>query len=258
MANQDSGSIAIDGSLSSTALGSVRFNISVDFAGRLLANASGDSIVIGSTIYLLEYVYFNGTADLEATPHVANNSGLIDMSASLSSEVSYNIPIVSELLDFSGSLTSTVLPSEYLNSYVAFYGFGSLGLVEQGVGTVCSDLTINMTIQELISTGCSIGDSDMITRYRGDTYPIRTTLSRNGDYDISGHTFQMSTQIKNKTLYTASGTIIDANNGIVEFTFPAGSIDVAGTGVYDIEGNDGTYVYTYDKGVFELLDDVTV
>ncbi len=68
----------------------------------------------------------------------------------------------------------------------------------------------------------------------------------------------MSTQIDSGIIYTVDGVISDAASGIVTFELDLTGIATSGIGVYDIEGNDGSYVYTFDKGVFTLLDDVTV
>jgi hypothetical protein len=67
----------------------------------------------------------------------------------------------------------------------------------------------------------------------------------------------MSTKIGDGQIYTTIGTILNAQKGIVEFSFQPAAVDMPGEGTYDIQGED-SYIYTYDKGKFTLLDDLTV
>ena len=160
-------------------------------------------------------------------------------------------------IDMVGTLDSTVNTVVFVDSYAAMYGFLNSTVTAGTSLAFCPDLYIDMEIQELVSSGCKIGDSMDITRYRGDTYPLTATLGRNGNFNIDDMTFTLSTQIGNGTVYASTGTIVDADNGIVKFEWPTGSVDIAGEGVYDIQGQD-SYIYTYDKGKFTLLEDVTV
>lgn len=205
---------------------------SADLTGELISTALGDSVAAGGLITM------SGVGSMTVV-----GISYLDMTA----------------LQMDGILSAEVLStSNYQDSYAAMYGFGNIIIDNVGVSAICSDLFLDMETQELISSGCTIGDSDMITRYRGDDYPLRAILGKNGVFDVTGFTFKMSSRIESQAIFTSDGSVIDIENGIVEFPWPAGSIDTAGVGVYDIQGNDGTYTYTYDKGVFTLLDDVTV
>lgn len=229
MAIQDSGHILADATLTSTANADIVIQITVSMAGSLDASASGTAV--SET-----FVSMAGTGSMSVTPKLYKESGLIQMSGSLN-----------------GTATNQVL----VNTYVTMYGFlnSNINLYKS---VHCADLAISFETQMIESLGCSIGESVELKRYRGDTYPVSTTLSKNGSYDATGITFEMSTQIGGGTIYTVAGIIDDANNGLVSFPLGATSVSLSGTGVYDIQGNDGTYIYTYEKGVFTLLDDVTV
>ena len=175
-------------------------------------------------------------------------SGLIDANVV--------VDVISVPVDLDGSLSSSVQTGNYVNTYVALYGF--LLVTTQAISR-CYDLVLDIPWQIIDSTKCSVkGSSVAITRYRGDTYPVTLKAAPNGNPDITGHTFKMSMQIASGTIYEVAGTITSAPNGEVEFVPNPTAIAVAGIGVYDIEGNDGTYTYTLEKGVLTILDDLTV
>lgn len=249
MANQDSGLVDNTGILTSTTDANILVN-----SGSIVMTG-----ILSSPQYIdLNLGYMSGSLASIIEANKSQNSGLIEILSELNSTITAIAPELSGSIDITATLDSTVSGNIYLNSYLTMYGFGFIEITGSGINVKCYDLAINMEIQSLRSSGCEIGDSEMITRYRGDDYPIQAILAKNGIYDITGYTFQMSTQIDLGTIYTATGTIVDAVNGIVDFTFPVGSVDIAGEGTYDIEGNDGTYTYTYDSGIFTLLPDLTV
>ena len=231
MANQDSGFIAVSGALTSTIFVNVYQN-----SGLISTAGSGELVVNGQAVGNT-FVSVSGTLSAKVNANVYQNSGLIQMS---------------------GGLTSEISVQNLISSYVTMYGFLSAN-VSILSAVRCSDLFVDYNTQVIESLGCKIGEESVdLIRYRGDTYPVSTTLSKNGNTDVTGYTFKLSTQIGQGTIYTAIGSIIDASNGIVSFPLDALAIATAGEGVYDIEGNDGTYIYTYEKGVFTLLDDLTV
>lgn len=199
-------------------------------------------------------VYFSATGFLEARgfESVVSFYGKGSMSVYALSSVD-----LQGTLDFSSSSYPTINSATVVDSFVSFYGFGSMIADSKGSIAVCTNLYINKDIQHLYSDQCTGGESDMIQRYRGDDYPVMGNFGIENDFDITGFTFKMSTKIGEGTTYTSDGTILDSASGLVEFQWPSGSIDNAGEGVYDIQGNDGTYTYTYEAGVFILLDDVT-
>ena len=232
MALQDSGFIAATGSLSSTVAVNMYINVTVVADGTL-------SVVINNATQVSSvFTAMYGIGSMEVSGVIDMPSGLIQMDASLNADV----------------LETQVL----VNTYVTMYGFLS-STVNTYSSIFCSDLNVDFNEQVIESTGCTIGDTSVeLKRYRGDTYPVSTKLSKNGNTDVTGSTFQMSTQIEGGTIYTVAGTITNAALGIVEFPLATLAVGTAGSGVYDIQGNDGTYIYTYEKGVFTLLDDVTV
>ena len=206
------------GEMSSSATGALRINLieTVPYISRLFSNVYADSVnYVGATTYLLENLVFDGTLNSNVSANESITPELIDFNSSLlatATGLTYDQP---EFIDIAGSLSSTVSSELLQNGYAAMYGFGAMNVIEGlGVGAICIDLFIDMQIQEIISSGCTTGDSDMIQRYRGDDYPIQATLGRNGNFDISGMSFIMSSQIGSGTIYAATGTIIDATIGI--------------------------------------------
>lgn len=225
------GDSKISGVVSSFATGYP--SITLDGSSSMIGTGSVDvsGFKVGNT-----FTSMNGSADMSITPKIYLEVS-VSLSASLSSNVEYQL---------------------LKNSYVTMYGFLNSN-VSTYSSIICSDLKILFVEQMIESTGCTIGEESVeLTRYRGDTYPVSTTLSKNGSTDVTGSTFKMSTQINDGTIYTVDGVIENALMGLVSFPLDTNATSVSGVGVYDIQGNDGTYIYTYDKGVFTLLDDVTV
>jgi len=165
------------------------------------------------------------------------------------------IPVLYGTLDVS---TETVM---YKDSYVIMYGFLSSEIgASVFVGTTCVNFDVDMEIQTIEVNGCGTGE-DMeeinIIRHRGDDYPITAKLGRNGNFDTTGIEFKMSTKIgETGTVYTSTGIIQDAEKGIVSFPFSAEAVATVGEGIYDIQGVDA-YTYTYQSGMFALMQDVT-
>jgi len=185
-------------------------------------------------------------------------STFVSMSGIGSMNVSTKLDVASGRIQMSGILSVSESNQNLVNSYVTMYGFLTAN-INLYSSVYCSDLPVDFEIQMIESFGCSIkGESVELKRYRGDTYPVATTLSKNGSKDTTGITFKMSTQIENEIVYTVDGIVENASNGIVNFPLDINAVTTAGSGVYDIQGNDGTYIYTYEKGVFTLLEDVTV
>lgn len=180
--------------------------------------------------------------------------GYVSMLGALSSSVYATVYNNSITIQMDGTLSSTVSVTSAKSSYSIMIGVLNASV---GVEVFCPDIFADMEIQKITNIGCEKGDTMDITRYRGDTYPLETVLGRNGNTDATGITFKMSVQIDNGTIYTSTGTIVDTKNGIVKFEWPAGSIDAAGEGIYDIQGED-SYIYTYVKGKITILDDLTV
>ena len=242
-----------------------------------LGSLSSTSLAVAASLVNAELGIVNGTLDanieaykihdaaLDIVDGILTSSGdgeeilyrLTELKGTLTAEANASQFFNTGPVEMLGSLTVETATVMYIDAYVAMYGFLSADMGSVALKTFCPDIYVNMEIQTIESSGCTIGDSVDIQRYRGDTYPLRATLGRNGDFSTSGITFTMSTKIDNQQVHSVTGTIIDAETGIVEFAFSADAVAIAGEGVYDIQGDDG-YIYTYDKGKFELLADVTI
>lgn len=226
MANQDT-SATLSGSLSASADISVEIEVSASLLGSGLISAIEDSQKSQSASF-----FGSGEMDVFATQDV-------HLSA----------------INIGGSLSVSVSPKPFFNTEISFYGIGS-GSSKYKI--TCPDTLINFIPQKIISAFCrNKGTSVDIKRYKNDTYPVFAKLSKDGSYDITGFTVKLSVQIGTGSVYTSTGSITDAVNGEVNFALDPALILETGKGTYDIEVNDGTYIYTYERGVFEILEDLT-
>jgi len=254
MANQDSGFVGIEGTLL----------VSVSSQTIVTAQLSGvvgilSSIVDAQNLLSSGHIIIDGVLN-SSIDGKQNGPFAVVMRAEADMLVSPRVYSNAGVVSFVGELITEDLSAQNLvNAYSSMFGFLSSNIVNAHALVYCADLTINMIVQEIDSSVCRIkGASVELKRFRGDTYPVQTVLGRNGNTNIEGHTFKLSSRLNNKILYTSVGTIIDGVNGRVEFVLEVDAVGEAGSGVYDIEGNDGTYVYTYEKGVFTIVDDLTV
>ena len=95
-----------------------------------------------------------------------------------------------------------------------------------------------------------------IKRFRGDTYPLIVTLKENGvAVDLSTAVVKMTIGLETPLSITAS--ITDAAGGVAQFDFDQTHVGTAGRFSYDIQVEDGGYITTYVKDIFELVEDVT-
>lgn len=97
----------------------------------------------------------------------------------------------------------------------------------------------------------------ILRRVRGNDYPIRATISKDGDFSLAGSTVKIKLQIGKNTVHTINGSILDAVNGKVEFIPTAESVADVGVGNYEILVHDGTYEATYALEDYEILQDVS-
>jgi len=195
---------------------------------------------------------------------------LIHLNGNLESSASGNVQVgLDEIISLTGTLSSTNTPITYQDTYVSLYGFLSASVYVKEDVALCPDIEVDMIISMITHSGCNeiaarehfktttTKEKDMeLTRYRGDTYPIYAKLGRNGDYDITGTTFKMSVQIEDNPIETTTGNPYDLERGIVEFTLPSTVVNTAGSGEYDIQGDNG-YIYTYVKDTITIVDDIT-
>jgi len=98
---------------------------------------------------------------------------------------------------------------------------------------------------------------DTLEIFRGDTYPLKWTLSRSGEWSLTGSTVKMSFKFDDDIVHTFIGNVLDYNKKIVEFTPTAEAVGTVRSGVYDIEVNDGVHPLTHKKGVVVIKEDVT-
>jgi hypothetical protein len=106
-----------------------------------------------------------------------------------------------------------------------------------------------------------------IMRFRGDTRPDTCTITTVGTQDatnISGCSFLLTIStaqnpIDTSTqLYQINGAIVDAINGVVEFSPTLSQADRVGFFYYDIQMTD-TYgnIHTLCKGAYVYQQDIT-
>lgn len=227
MANQDTSAALLGSGLVSATTG-VDVYSSVSLLGSGLASATE----ISQKTYS---VAFSGTGDMSASVNA-----FVDMSP----------------INFDGSLNGAVQSGNYINTYVTLYGFLS-SQANTAIG--CADVFFDMEPPRVEVLQCSNeGELVDLQVFKGNTYPVTARLSIKGDYDITGHTIRLSTQIDGDTLYTVTGTITNALAGEVSFALDPLSVDTPGVGKYDIEGNDAIYTFTYGTGEFTVLDNLTV
>lgn len=97
----------------------------------------------------------------------------------------------------------------------------------------------------------------LLERFRGDTFPIEATLTRDGTWTLVGSTVKMSFKFDDGVTHTFTGTVTDYPNKIVEFVPTASAVGTARVGVFDIQVDDGTYVATHVRGTVRILQEVT-
>lgn len=97
----------------------------------------------------------------------------------------------------------------------------------------------------------------MITRVRGDNYPITATIKLNGTIvDLTGAIVTFS-YYESTNVRTIAGTITTPSNGIVTFLPSASDFQLVGNFPFDIQRVQGGYTYTHLKGSITITDDVT-
>ncbi len=162
--------------------------------------------------------------------------------------------INSEAITMVGTLDGSIQTIMYIDAYAAMYGFltAEASCSELKSIVLCPDIEVDFIPETINVDGCTIAQTTKLTRVVDDTYPLQVTLGKNGDYRTDGITFKMSTQIADGTIYTSIGTVVNADEGIVEFAFDVAAISTAGSGIFDIQGDNG-YIYTYIKGKFIIL-----
>ena len=97
----------------------------------------------------------------------------------------------------------------------------------------------------------------LLERFKGDTYPIEATLTRDGTWSLSGSTVKMSFEFDDAITHTFTGTITDYGTKTVEFVPTAAAVASARHGMFDIQVDDGTYIATHIRGTVRILEDVT-
>ncbi|MCK5848971.1 MAG: hypothetical protein KAH01_07245 [Caldisericia bacterium] len=223
--------------------------------GTLSAICSG-----GLQINLAETVTMSATLSTNAFGEAIDGMR-VEMFARLNVDVSPALMISPEEdIILTATLNVEVIdPANFVNGYAALYGFLT-SEIDPSINLVyCPDLYITLEIEEIINIGCTMNNQIELKRYRGDSYPVEATLGKNGSTSAKDIDFIMSTQIEGQSVWSADGIIEDEDNGMVSFDLSIDAVAIAGEGVYDIQGTDiDGYIYTYAKGKFILLEDVTV
>lgn len=96
-----------------------------------------------------------------------------------------------------------------------------------------------------------------IIRYRGDNYPIEAKLTRNEAWSLSGSTVEITVVFDDGVNHTVTGEIIDETNKIVSFIPTSAIINTVRDGTYDIQVDDGNYIYTHLSGEINIISDTT-
>lgn len=98
-------------------------------------------------------------------------------------------------------------------------------------------------------------------RFKNDNYPIKITINKNKTevMDITGATITM--KIANATgtaiELTKVATLLDAPNGLAEFTFLTTDFNTVGQFKYEIELLSGSGIqYTVATGTFKIHQDL--
>ncbi len=98
----------------------------------------------------------------------------------------------------------------------------------------------------------------LLKRFRGDTYPIEATLSRDTDFTLTGSDIKMTFIFDDDVVvHTFTGTVTSEENKTVEFVPTPASIDTIRRGKFDIQVDDGVYIATHLKGIINVVEDVT-
>ncbi len=185
-----------------------------------------------------------------------NGPNALNMNGTSSMSVSAISTGVSQKIEMSGTGSVVAAGCLFQNAYVSMYGYLTAEFKADNF-EACYDLNLNFETDILVVSGCRGGlEMETLTRYSGDTYPVVVRIAKDCNPSIGGYTFEMYTQLSGRTVYTASGTITDADNGIVEFPLATAAIENAGDGRYHIRGNDGSYITTFAQGDLVLLDDL--
>ena len=99
--------------------------------------------------------------------------------------------------------------------------------------------------------------AENIRRFVGNDLPFRATISKDGDFNITGKTITMSFQLGSGPVYTLPGNITDGASGKVSFPPTPESIANKGVGHYEIKVDDGSYEVTYAYERIEFIMGVT-
>ena len=107
----------------------------------------------------------------------------------------------------------------------------------------------------------------ILTRKRGDTYADEFTVKSEitGEaIDISGYSFLLTLNTEKNPVneddqvYQLTGSIVDAENGIVGFSPSAVEADLVGTFYYDVQLTDPSgKIRTIEKDKYKYVQDIT-
>jgi hypothetical protein len=105
----------------------------------------------------------------------------------------------------------------------------------------------------------------IISRIKGDTYPIVLEVHRFSDKslaNVTGSAFTLSVSTDREPasstyLFQVVGSIRDAPNGVVEFPISAGNADSLGRYHFDIQIVSAGEIRTVTKGIISFRQDIT-
>ncbi len=228
---------------------------SIEFStsGRGMRYPAGNTSIEFSTSGIVMRYPVGSTSLKFITTYKIQDSEPISIDLDLNITVSSVIPIVSEPISIDLDLDTTIGTSGMVmgSDFILMYGF--LDTYIYTVDTYCMGTYYDFVPQKIIVELCNGEENDMIERYKDDTYPLEVVFSKNGNHDISAYTFSLYTQLDGDSLYTSTGTVVDADLGLVNFDFDTDATDVAGTGLYEIKAVDSDTT-TFAHGVLTILD----
>ncbi len=166
------------------------------------------------------------------------------------------IPDVSGSILMGMELNTTVGFSNIVQESGIIVMFNLLDMTIAQTTVYCVGIVVNFVPQTVYVDLCKTKESDMIQRYKIDTYPLQFVFSMNGNHNISDYDFNIQTQIDGQSIYGKDGVKVDETNGLVTFDLDSGAMSELGTGIYQV--NSVNTVSSYDAvvstGVFEILD----
>ncbi len=186
-------------------------------------------------------------------PFFELESGPITISLELETTATGIIPNTSGHVLMDLELDTTVGSGNIIKNSGPILMFNLLDMSVGKVTVYCVGTIVNFIPQVVYVDLCKTRESEMIQRYKIDTYPLQFVFSMNNNHNITDYDFILQTKIGEGSSFAKSGVKVDEVNGLVTFDLDAGAMANVGTGTYQVNAinSDVTVVST---GVFEVLE----